>query len=434
VLLWSIVLLVGQLHWCQLSACAAEMDPVKIALLVDGMASRGSSYQAAELHSMGPEGLTAVLDYLLPETAQAARPPKALADDVVESLLAKLDADEFLTREAATQQLIAQARGNRPQIEQATQSDSLEVRLRAERVLASWESKPATRLSAYLSGFWAYIEGLNDPLRLQLLAERTLKALEPGMPDGDRLHLVRLCIAGVAHGRDDASCDILLPLLKHSDVKVAALVTETVGAYKTESRFVPQILVDALDSGRHPVVEAARRFVIGCEDQARKARVAAALKRLFLHGPEPLKFQACLPLMRDFQDPEAWAYVIQQAASTDASRLRTALNWIGDTKPTGAPPPTALVIHLDRLLAADSSQRRAAVLTLGKFGGHESVSRLIKALSDGDEIVGREADACLCGQQDRSLVKRLLSEAIPISGDSQLQARLRTLLARIERS
>ena len=179
---------------------AAELDPVKIALLVDGMASRGSSYEAAELHSLGTDGLSAVLDYLLPETARAIKRPKALADDVLQALLVKLDADDFATREVATQDLISRARGNRPEIEQATQSDSLEVRLRAERVLASWESKPATRLSAYLSGFWAYIEGLSDPPRLKLLAERTVLALEPGMPEGDRLHLLRLCIAGVAHG------------------------------------------------------------------------------------------------------------------------------------------------------------------------------------------------------------------------------------------
>src|SRR5687767_3181576 len=48
---------------------AADIDPVKLALLVDGMATRGSSYDASELHALGKDGLAAVLDYLLPETA-----------------------------------------------------------------------------------------------------------------------------------------------------------------------------------------------------------------------------------------------------------------------------------------------------------------------------------------------------------------------------
>src|SRR5262245_45690291 len=54
---------------------AAELDPVKFALLVDGMASKGSGYDAVELHGLGVDGLTAVLDYLLPDTAPPP-PPK----------------------------------------------------------------------------------------------------------------------------------------------------------------------------------------------------------------------------------------------------------------------------------------------------------------------------------------------------------------------
>src|SRR5206468_1205775 len=137
------------------------------------------------------------------------------------------------------------------------------VRLRAERVIASWEPHYAERLNAYLSGFWAYLEGISDSARLQLLAQRTLQAFDQGMPAGDRLHLLRLCIAGVAHGRDDASCELLRPLIRHQDVQIATLVTETTGAYKADARFVPQLLVDALANDRAPVVEAALRFVVG---------------------------------------------------------------------------------------------------------------------------------------------------------------------------
>jgi hypothetical protein len=397
------------------------------------MATRGSSYDAAELHALETDGLAAVLDYLLPDTAPIKQQPQGLPEDRLQALLQELDADEFATRERATEALIATARGNREAIEQATHSDSLEVRLRAERILASWESRLANRLSTYLSGFWAYIEHIADRPRLQLLAERTVKALEPGMPEGDRLHLVRLAIAGVAHGRDGPSCDVLRPLLGHEDVRVATLVTETVGAYKTEARFVPMLLVDALQSGRQPVVEAALRFVLGCEDPARREQVQAALRRLFETGPEPLKFQACLPLLRDFQDSDAWSYVIEQAGSADNSRVRTALNWIGDTKPTTQPPPEVLLTRLDHIFKNDAGQRRAAVLTLGKFGGPSVIHRLIGQLSDADETVSHEADACLRAQGDRNLVKHLLQAAAESSEDSFLQSRVRQLLARIEK-
>jgi len=204
--------------------------------------------------------------------------------------------------------------------------------MRAERVLASWQSHPAARLSAYLSGLWVYLEGIQDAPRLELLARRTVKAFEPGMPEGDRVHLLRLCVAGVAHGRDEASCDVLRPLVMNADVRIATLVTETAGAYKIERRFVPQLMVDALQSEREPIVEAALRFVLGSEDPRRRDAVYEALRYVYENRSESLKFQACLPLIRDFRDADAWKYVQDQARSSDPNRARTAVNWLGDTK------------------------------------------------------------------------------------------------------
>src|SRR5262245_50479448 len=82
-------------------ATAAEIDPIKIALLVDGMVSRGAGYDASELHAQGVEGLAAVLDHLLPDTAPPAPPlPPGPPEEEIRRLIARLDADEFRVREA----------------------------------------------------------------------------------------------------------------------------------------------------------------------------------------------------------------------------------------------------------------------------------------------------------------------------------------------
>jgi len=411
----------------------AEIDPIKIAILVDGMAVRGSGYDGAELHALGADGLAAVLNHLLPDTAPPA-PPKPVGppEADIRRLLARLDDDDFRTREQATEELIAKARPRRPLIEAAARSDSLEVRLRAERVLASWESRPAERLSAYLSGFWTYVAGVNDSERLELLANRTMKALEPGMPEGDRLHLLRLCIAGVAHGRDDASCDILLPLVRHQDVRIATLATETVGAYKTEPRFVPRLLVDALASERQAVVEVALRFVVECQDPKRRDQVRQALRTIFDRREESLKFQACLPLMREFRDPDAWTYVLAQTASADASRVRTAFNWIGDTKNCGQPPDAQLMKQLVPFLEAKSPDlRRAATTVLATFSGQQVIQQLIPLLADSDASVARQADAGLLSQPDRKLVAHMLKEAATQSPQTVVRSRAAELLAKL---
>ena len=53
---------------------ADDIDPVKIAILVDGMANRGANYDATELHALGADGLAAVIDHLLPDTAPPPKP------------------------------------------------------------------------------------------------------------------------------------------------------------------------------------------------------------------------------------------------------------------------------------------------------------------------------------------------------------------------
>src|SRR5437868_5798981 len=80
-------------------AVGGEVDPIKIALLVDGMASRGSGYDSKELHALGADGLTGVLDYLLPETAPPRPPPQGPPEEEIRRLILRLDADDFRARE-----------------------------------------------------------------------------------------------------------------------------------------------------------------------------------------------------------------------------------------------------------------------------------------------------------------------------------------------
>jgi hypothetical protein len=134
-----------------LPAGAVELDRLRVALLIDAMATRGAGYDPTELNALGVDGLAAVLDYFLPQTAPApvqAAPADPPAHEVLRRLEA-LDAEDFATREAATAWLIAHARPQRALVAAWSESDVLERRLRVQRVLASWEVRPAARLSTY---------------------------------------------------------------------------------------------------------------------------------------------------------------------------------------------------------------------------------------------------------------------------------------------
>lgn len=414
---------------------ASAIEPIQIALLVDNMASKGSGYDAQELHNLGESGLAAVLDHLLPDTAPPAAPlPAGPPEEAIRQWIAELDHDDFQTRERATAELAASGRNQRKLIEEAAQSQKAEMALRAQRIIATWQARPQARLSAYLSGFWAYVEKIEDGKRLNLLARRTLKAFEQGMAQGDRLHLLRLCLAGVAHGRDATSCEVLRPLIEHDDVQVAILAAETVGAYKTDASFFPTILIDALNSERPGVAEAAMRFAAGSSDEKQRDELRASLERIFRKQGEALKFQACLPLIRDFHDPSAWIYVLEQTQSKDANRARTACNWVGDTSVRGQPAPSGLAQALAPLLKSPSADlRRWTVQSLGSYSGEQVVRSLIPLLADDDDNVVRQVGASLRQQPDQRLVKRLVQAANIARSDLASRRPVREVLVELDR-
>lgn len=349
--------------------------------------------------------------------------------------LEALDDEDFATREAATAWLIAHARPQRALVAQWAASDVLERRLRVERVLASWDVRSAARGSAYLTGLWTYLEQIHDPPRLKLLARRARAALENGPPEGGQLHLLRLCLAGVAHGQDEAACEVLRPLVTHPDVRVATLVVETVGAYKRQPQFVPRLLIDALASERPAVVEAALRFLVGSGDGPHRAALYQALKALLRHPDETLRFQACLPLIRDFHDAQAWSYVLAQSASADAGRVRTVWNWIGDTRPVSQMPTDELLKTFDRALAEGTpAQRRAATQALATYAGAAVVERLTQLLADRDPSVAQSAEARLRVLAQEASVRTQLAQMAREHPDPQTRQRVQALVPSVPSS
>jgi hypothetical protein len=192
------------------------------------------------------------------------------------------------------------------------------------------------------------------------------------------------------------------------------------------------LLVDALASDRAAVVETALRFIVGCQDEKRREHLRSALRTVFNRGDEPLKFQACLPLTRDFHDTDAWLYVLEQTVSQDANRVRTTLNWIGDTKNCGQSPDARLWKRIGELLTSNvADARRAAVQVLGTFAGDDVVRRMIDLLADSEGTVVRQAEASLTSQPDRTLVRRLLEGAAANHRDGVVRERAAQMLKKL---
>jgi hypothetical protein len=395
------------------------------------MELQGSAYNPKGLHELGTAGMAGVLDHFFPDTA-AVKPQAKPPDDDVKLWLGQLASDEFKVRETATEHLIARGKPSRDLLLKAADSDDAEVRLRVRRILAAWEPKAGGIGDRGLGGFWNYAEGLRDRERLDLLARRVLAEFRRGWPEGSKLHLLRLCVAGVAKGGDDASCDLLRPLVADKDVRIARFVTETAGSYKADNQFFPQLMLDALASERDDVVQVAIRWTQNCRESPQADAVRAALRSIFVKRSEALKFQVCTPLIQEFDDPDAWLHLIDQTQSKEPLRSASALSSLADAKHSGRVASEELLTKLVKPLASPTlSLRWGATKALGTHSGDAVVERLILLLGDAEQSVYDEAKRCLLKQADKALVRQQLAAASEKHPSGDVQKRAAELLKKL---
>ena len=395
------------------------------------MELQGSAYNPKSLHALGTAGLAGVLDHFFPSTA-AARPVVKPPEDEVKRLIGQLGNDEFKIRETATEQLIARGKPCRDLLLKAADSDDAEVRLRARRILAAWEPKAGGIGDRGLGGFWNYAEGLRDGQRLELLARRVIAEFELGWPEGPKLHLLRLCIAGVAKGGHDASCDLLRPLVASKDLRVAKFVTETAGSYKADDQFFPQLLLDALASDRDEVVQVAIRWTQNCRQSPQSDKVREALRTIFEKRDEKLKFQVSSPLIQEYDDPDAWSYLIEQTQSKEPLRSASALSSLADAKYSGRAASDELLSTLATHLTSPTlSLRWGATKALGTHSGPAVIEQLIPLLGDMEQSVHDEARRCLLKQTDQPLLRKQLTAAAGAHANDHVRQRAAELLKKL---
>ncbi len=376
------------------------------------MELQGSAYEAKGLHKLGVAGLAGVLDHFFPDTVavkkEEARPP----EDEVKRLIELLGSDDFKTRESATDHLIARARPCRELLVKAAGSDDAEVRLRAQRILAAWEPKSGEIGDRGLGGLWNYVEKIRDGERLDMLARRVVAELERGWPEGKKLHHLRLCVASLAKGANEASCEHLRPLVASKDIRIAKFVTETMGSYKADEQFFPLILIDALASERDEVAAVAIRWTGNSRSSSRAGDVRRALRTIFERRDEALKFQVCLPLIQEFDDADAWLHLISETQSKAPLRSAAALSSLADAKHSGREASDELIDKLAGPLASPTlSLRWGATKALGTHSGTAVIERLVPLLADSEHSVQDEAKRCLLKQSDRALVRTTIAAA-----------------------
>ncbi|MHC4983182.1 MAG: HEAT repeat domain-containing protein [Planctomycetota bacterium] len=375
----------------------------------------------------GPSGLEVILDALYP---QMAGPPDGSA---VAEAIRQLDSDDYGTCKKAAEQLASWGRHVRPALSGALAGAGPAARTWIQSILACLDEPQPTHIDRWRKLAERKIETIESPELLEMMVERVAGKLAEAPPKGAHKRILRSMIAALVRSRRDRYSRILAPLLKHTDTQVAVFLTEAVGSRRPNSYFPPLLLM-ALESDRPAVVEAAIRWAPNCWDKPRRREVYRLLRRIFKGKNEQLKFKACFPLMHDFADKEAIAYILSQTVSKDRKRAIRATSWIGDACNTGRPASPDLLENLVPYLKSDDNElRRAAADALGTYSGQDVIYNLIPLLTDPEDIIATEAFNNLAQQRDKAMLNRLLSRALSTAQTDALGLKIEELLKTIHR-
>jgi hypothetical protein len=419
------------------AACAFAAEPDLDVIFAD-MEQNGAAFDSKPLHELGVAGLEAVFDRWLPQSRlREARLPVA---DLVRELIANLGNEDYKVRSESARRLVLFGEQARAHVVEATHSSDREIRLQANTILQAWkkerppglEEDERRRTDGFRNGCYAYLSGIEDEERLRVFLKRVMLALEVGLQPHDARTKLRPCLKRIATLKDDRWCSELRPLLQHDDVQIPVFVVHSIGAARPND-FFPTLLLDALASERPEIVEATLSWTLNCADEDRLPQLQQRLKALLNQSNESLKFQACWPLLHDFQDEDALAYVLTQASGEEMARARTALGWVTEVARSRPSPTTEILEHLTPLLQSDDLLlRRDAAQALAAFQGEEVVRRLIPLLIDEEAAVAKLAADELTSVKDRELKQKLLAATVERNEDERLRDAARTVLEKLK--
>ncbi len=424
------------LAWLLPGAVYGQSLDMQAVALLQQMAASGAGYDAAPLHAAGLPGLKAVLDRLLPDTAQEEG--RGAVHRAVAQHIAKLGHDSYRVRESATAGLIEMGPAIRPLLVEAIDCDDAEVGWRLRRILRHWDDGGHRDDKQLMAAFTVYLREVDDPASLEEISRRAAAALSGLPPTGPRRAMLDQCLAAVGRSADDRIVNHLEPLLDHDDAGVAVRVVELVGA-GSGPPFFAELLLKALQSDRPEVVRAAVKKATPCDEERRRNELRRLLVGLFDGDDDQLRSLCALPLSRDFHYAPAEDHLLAELGSDDAARRDRTLRWLGDPVNLGRPASDKLVAAFEPLLRVRNYRlRRRACAALAIYGGENVVRTLIPLLGDANASFAEEITYRLDHQRDKAMLCRLLAEAAENHADERVRtkatATLQTLQQRAARS
>ncbi len=389
---------------------AAESAGPPVDTILEDMVIQKERFRPEALHGLGLDGLKAVLDEVLPDTAAPRR--LDVPAENVDRLIAALGSASFRAREEAFDELVKIGPGAREQLAAATRNADPEISWRADRILRKFELRKLEDKGRYVQAFALYVRGIDDEPRLEELARRTVQAAGAGPPNGGRHQILSYSLRTVMQSKNERLVEQFRPLLAHQEPQVAIFAAHAMFSGLSPD-FCPAIFIDALKSNRDEVALAAIHY----SQQYREHAKAVELKQLLigmLDRPDPMfKLQAAAVLWQGFQHAPALDMLLEQASQAADKNVRyQAISRLSPIYNRDKPLEEKVLKVFDLLLKDDDENtRRIALSVLGNYPGEQVAQRLIPLMADKDQGIAEEARRRLADQTDKDMLRRLLAAA-----------------------
>ncbi len=302
-----------------------------------------------------------------------------------------------------------------------------------------------------VEGFVNYLAEIDDAESIRLITNRVLAVLKEGtLRSSTRDTIMKHSVATIVRSGNQQQLQRLTQLYNASSSEPKAkknyrtsrsaewlIELACHGRHRGFAKpgDLDSLVVAALRSDHARVVDAA----ISCCTELRTNSIAAetktALTEIFQGEDQDLKFQSCFPLMYLFGYQESIDYLMEQVASTDEERSRTAIVWLGDTCNWSKPASPELLEALRPALRSENAKIRAAACrAIGTYSGNEVIKLLISMLGDDDGNITIAARRNLEG----TLAKRnkalpsLLEEAANTNESEAIRNHCRSILDGLE--
>lgn len=174
----------------------------------------------------------------------------------------------------------------------------------------------------------------------------------------------------------------------------------------SSNSYYPQVFLDLLSSKNEKIVQQVIGWSANCWDEKMCDEVKELLIRIFKKGSKVLKFHAAFPLMHDYDNSEAYNYLLSLVETKNDANddtLYTAISWLGDSCHNGKKMSFRLDSALKNHLNSENQIiKRATIETYLIYKSPNVIEALIPFVDYNLDFIAKEVQKKLLSFEDKA--------------------------------